>query len=473
MAKRNFATDGQALHGGLRALSKLRQRAPDAGVEALSNAVYDGLRGPDDMASRTIRRRFGSWTEFQRQLADAEQVGDAHLLDWPEDEGTAPSIELPVMPEPPEWAVYETSTRVDGEGQVLTQTVRAHPKGEHDHAQIYDPREGLYASGTTTQIGPAGRIRQQWIKSSKDSSTARILDRLTQRVHELVTPRETRIEAPLLAHDAADYLAVYPIGDMHIGMAAVARKTGDVSWGLKQGEAILREAITKLTRDGNRIQRAREAMIIDVGDFLHVDNPSNRTPKGQHTLDADGDFEEIAATGIRLWRYLIDTALESHDLVSVVIARGNHNPLSAMWLRLVLRITYEQEPRVLVVEESPEGFHYYRFGQCLIGVTHGDRTKKDALESIMSHDRPRAWGETKHRYWYTGHLHHTVKKEYRGATVEVFRTLAPKDAWHAASGYRSGRDMNRILLHRERGEALRTTINADELQAQILERAQR
>jgi len=39
--------------------------------------------------------------------------------------------------------------------------------------------------------------------------------------------------------------------------------------------------------------------------------------------------------------------------------------------------------------------------------------------------------------------------------VESFRTLAAKDAWQAAQGYRSGRDMYAIVLDAEHGEVER------------------
>jgi hypothetical protein len=71
---------------------------------------------------------------------------------------------------------------------------------------------------------------------------------------------------------------------------------------------------------------------------------------------------------------------------------------------------------------------------------------------IMAADEPEKWGETKHRYWYVGHVHHQDVKEYRGGVVEYFRTLAARDAWHAGQGYRAGRDMRLIVHHREFGE---------------------
>ena len=59
-------------------------------------------------------------------------------------------------------------------------------------------------------------------------------------------------------------------------------------------------------------------------------------------------------------------------------------------------------------------FQYFTFGKNLIGVTHGDTAKMPDLGSIMATDRPREWGDSIHRYWLTGHVHHDQVKEYRG-----------------------------------------------------------
>jgi hypothetical protein len=73
----------------------------------------------------------------------------------------------------------------------------------------------------------------------------------------------------------------------------------------------------------------------------------------------------------------------------------------------------------------------------------------------MANDRPEQWGATRHRYFYKGHIHHKDKqvcKEHPGCTVEAFRTMAARDAWHGTEGYRAGRDMTCIVLHAEHGE---------------------
>ena len=103
---------------------------------------------------------------------------------------------------------------------------------------------------------------------------------------------------------------------------------------------------------------------------------------------------------------------------------------------------------------------YERFGSNLIGMTHGGTIKRGGvgLDSLMAADRAKDWGETTQRYWYTGHIHTTNKAELTGGVIwESFRNLAPNDAYHQGQGYRSGRNMTAIVLHKEHGEVARAT----------------
>lgn len=70
----------------------------------------------------------------------------------------------------------------------------------------------------------------------------------------------------------------------------------------------------------------------------------------------------------------------------------------------------------------------------------------------MAADRPEDWGQTRHRYFYTGQIHNQTVTELPGLVCESFRTLAAKDAYAAGAGYRAGRDMRLIVHHRDHGE---------------------
>jgi hypothetical protein len=165
----------------------------------------------------------------------------------------------------------------------------------------------------------------------------------------------------------------------------------------------------------------------------------------------------------------IQSALLKHEKVTVINAIGNHDDHSSMMLSTVLAHLFGNEPRV-DINDAPTIKHYYRFGQCLIGVHHGHTIKKDRLPLQMSSDRPKDWGDTIHRYWLTGHIHHDSRREYDGGViVESFRTLAGKDAWTAQMGYSSGRDMKCIVYHRNFGEVERHTVSVEMLRANIEE----
>jgi hypothetical protein len=149
--------------------------------------------------------------------------------------------------------------------------------------------------------------------------------------------------------------------------------------------------------------------------------------------------------------YCIKRLLENHERVIVRINRGNHDKHAAYALSLMVSCYFHNEPRV-EVDLSPAAVWYFRFGKVLLGSTHGDTIKGDKLMGVMAADKPEEWGLTRHRYWFVGHVHHHDSKEYPGGIVEYLRTLAPGDAWHHGQGYRSGRDMRLVVMHKEHGE---------------------
>lgn len=250
-----------------------------------------------------------------------------------------------------------------------------------------------------------------------------------------------------------DLLAVYPMGDPHFGMYAWAAEAGD-DFDLGIAKKITYAAIDSLVASA---PPAREALIIELGDFFHADSPANRTEASGHALDVDTRWARVMQIGLDAMVYVIRATLTKHERVTVRIVQGNHDPQSSFALALALGAYFHNEPRV-TVDRSPAPFWFYRFGKVLIGATHGHTTKPTNLPQIMATDRAKDWGETDFRYWYHGHFHHKrVSQEHPGCVVEGVRTLAAKDAWHAGAGYRSGRDMQCIIHHKKFGERFRVT----------------
>lgn len=327
---------------------------------------------------------------------------------------------------------------------------------EHDLTHTAAP--GYAVKGTSTLYDADGAVKAQWVKTREDGES---LERLREAIEGLAEPFQG-IAKPASApkRTDADTLTVYPIGDAHVGMYAYAAEAG-VDFDLRIAESDLCAAVDRLVAVA---PPSETALVVNVGDFFHADTSDNRTLQSGHALDVDTRWSKVLGVGIRAMRRCIESALRKHQTVRVINAAGNHDKHTSAVLSAVLDAFYDKEPRV-EIDLSPAAFRYHQFGRVLIGVAHGDKTKPEALGPIMAADMPEAWGQTRHRVWLTGHVHHRRVFELPGCMVESFRTLAARDAWHAESGYRSGRDMHCIVMHREHGEIERHRVDVGMLRA--------
>jgi hypothetical protein len=263
----------------------------------------------------------------------------------------------------------------------------------------------------------------------------------------------------LYPHISTELMACYPVGDLHLGMLSWSKETG-ANYDLKIGENLLIKATDYLVTSAPSCQ---QALVVFLGDFMHYDSMIPETPTGHNKLDSDSRPAKMIRTAVRCMRYLIAAALARHEKVHVIVESGNHDPFSTLFLIECLRNVYENEPRV-TLDDSPAHYHYFQFGKNLVGVHHGHGTKMQNLPLIMAADRPEAWGETIHRTWWTGHIHHAKTQaavsaqDFTGCSVESFEVLGSEDAWAHQKGYRSKRSMKSIILHKEFGEVDRHTV---------------
>lgn len=305
--------------------------------------------------------------------------------------------------------------------------------------------------GTTTLYDADGKIRLKWVKASADKDRLKPEDWIAAFASDL--PKASPV--PPKNYHANDLLAVYPMGDPHIGMLAHAEEAG-ADFDIKIAERHLCGAVDRLVRTA---PPSRQAVIANLGDFFHADNTLNETMRSKHPLDTDSRWSKVLIAGVRIMKQCIASALDHHEHVKVINLQGNHDDHSSMFLAVALAEYYSEEPRV-EIPVTPAVKQYHHFGRNLIGFYHGHDIKQPDLALNMPVDQPVAWGESDHRYWYCGHVHHDSKKEYQSVIVETFRTLAPKDAWAASRGYHAGRDMKCIVLHRTRGEVERHRVSA-------------
>lgn len=306
--------------------------------------------------------------------------------------------------------------------------------------------DGYIVKGASTYYDAEGKPRAQWVKSAIDTSRQeQILRESIELLSQEVKGLSPIIPRPKRSRD--DLLTVIPIGDPHHGMYSWALETGD-DFDSDIAKRLTLGAVDRLMESS---PHTKTCIILPLGDVFHANDQSNVTPGHKHQLDVDSRFVRVLQIGIETYRHAIIRALEKHEKVIVRFVSGNHDPQSVWALAFTIHAYFANNKRV-TVDLSPSKFWYYRFGSVLIGATHGDTVKHDQLLGVMAADKPEDWGMTKHRYWYTGHVHHQRVREYPGVICESFRTLAAKDSYASGHGHRAGRDMVAIVHHKNHGE---------------------
>ena len=251
---------------------------------------------------------------------------------------------------------------------------------------------------------------------------------------------------------------LFTITDYHVGMLAWGVETG-ADWDLEIAETTLVAAFSHLIANS---PKAKVAVVNQLGDFLHFDGLDAVTPMHKHLLDADSRFRKVVEVAVRLLRRIVDMALASHDEVILIVAEGNHDLASSVWLQTMFTALYENESRI-IVNQSALPYYVHQHGNVMLGFHHGHMKKNDGLPLHFAASYPAIWGLTSKRYIHVGHRHHVEEKEHSGVKVVQHSTLAAKDAYAARGGWSSERQMLSITYHSDFGEVARSTVTPEML----------
>ena len=320
---------------------------------------------------------------------------------------------------------------------------------------------GFAIQERTVSLDESGTITKQWVRTK--AGAVEQYESIREAFQDYFAPLRNQAKARLYTPSEVepDLLAVYPMGDPHIGMYAWLEEC-EQDFDLEIAEDNLCRAVDVLIA---KTEPAMDALLINVGDYYHSDNYQNKTARSGHNLDVDGRWPKVLRVGANIQRYMISALLTKHLNVTVWNVPGNHDDQSAIALNLAMEFLWEGQDRV-TIQDNANPFFYHRFGEVLLGSTHGDTIKMPALPGLMASDRKEDWGCTSYRHWYTGHVHHDrhmSSQEYSGVTVESLRTLAPKDYYAHSHGYRSDQEMKADVWHRKFGRASRSFVNLKQL----------
>ena len=321
---------------------------------------------------------------------------------------------------------------------------------------------GIQAALDKTGLQDIGTLHSGWLKTDEASlyfvqpkqSETETLEDIISHIAERVSGIEPLDPISPPEHSNAYLLTVYPIADAHIGMRSVREEVGQDN-GLEVATKRMRMAMDELVESS---PPSRYAIILDVGDLTHADDTNYVTPRSKHPLDMDGSQYESIDAAIEVISYAIFAALRKHDEVRVRILRGNHNENSYIAIMFALHERFRLNKRV-IVEKTPADFFVHQFGLNMFAAHHGDKAKADRLVMHMAHEWSDIWGQTKWRFYFTGHLHHAKLQDIGGVQVEQLRAATTRDKYAATHGYIGQAQMQAITYHAEGGEKTRVKVN--------------
>lgn len=325
------------------------------------------------------------------------------------------------------------------------------------HTGVSQP-DGYAIKGTSSLVdyreNPEGETLLQWVKTDQDKE--RQLELMREAVAAMCDeiPRLPAIKSPKLTN--SNLLNLYVITDYHFGMLSWAEETGE-DWDITIAENLLIkwfEAAIASSPD------SETGVLCNLGDMVHFDGMDAITPTGHNLLDSDTRFSKIVRIVIRCLRTVIDMLLHKHKKLIIIMAEGNHDMASSVWLREMFAAMYERDKRI-TIDTSPDPYYCIEHGQTSLFFHHGHKKKPASVDDVFVAKFREVFGRTKFSYAHLGHMHHTWQKETNLMIVEQHRTLAAKDAYASRGGWLSGREASCITYHKDYGQTGRVTITPD------------
>jgi len=334
-------------------------------------------------------------------------------------------------------------------GTYMRQTKEAGP--------VYEPTAGLAVKGKTTLVNAEGRVITQHImERADDKARAEALAAMIEALKEDM-PRVNITPAPKGCRE--DLMNQFTITDNHFGMMSWREETGS-DYDLRIAEQLLLDWFSAAVAQA---PDAHTAILAQLGDLMHHDALESVTPAHKHVLDADSRLQKVIRVVIRTIRRIIDMLLQKHERVHVVMASGNHDPASSAWLREMLAVMYENEPRI-TVDNSPSLYYAFEWGRTMLAYHHGHKRGVANIEATIAGMFREMFGRSLQAYVHIGHRHSDDARKGTLMYVEQHETLAAPDAYAAGGGWLSGRSAKRITYSKEFGEVGRDILRPEMVQ---------
>jgi hypothetical protein len=322
-----------------------------------------------------------------------------------------------------------------------------------------DTDSGIKSAMTDTGLSDINKVHSGWLKTDEASlyfvnpKEEGGVDNLIDTFKEALKDCPTSLPTAAPEGTNADLLTRYILTDLHFGMRAWGKESGE-DYDLEIAANRLKETLSTLVET---TPDSKQCVVLNLGDMFHSNDHKNMTPGSGHILDADGRFSKVIYETIQSVVATIETLKSKHESIEYVGISGNHDPDSNQFLTVALMMRYQDDPRVDVIW-NPAKMWCTTFGKNLLAAHHGDKVTPQRLAMQVADEFSPGWGKTYWRYLDTGHIHHDSAKDIGGIFWESHRTLASRDAYATGSAFTSRKTLKAITVHRERGEIVRNTV---------------
>jgi len=314
-----------------------------------------------------------------------------------------------------------------------------------DEVDVLEKYRRIHDEAVKAGVDPES-VKAGWLKSDDASLYFRNpnfktqeqigIENLAQQVVEDVKKYAPKYPKIVRKKSNDGHLLVVDIADLHINKYAEAELTGAdynseiaVKRAIEGTKGIIQKSI------GFNIDR----IVFVIGnDVLNTDTLTNTTTKGTHQ---DTDLHWFKAFNIAKDCYIkcIELCMQVAD-VDVIHCPSNHDFMSGSFLAETLSAWFRKSKNV-TFETSPTYRKYYKYFNNMLEFEHGDKGKVMNIPLVMAQEQPIMWGETKFRYGYLHHIHHSDKtsfksgKDYIGVNITYLRSPSSQDIWHSDSQY--------------------------------------
>jgi len=226
------------------------------------------------------------------------------------------------------------------------------------------------------------------------------------------------------------HLLVIDPADIHVGKIASTLETG-IEY---NSQIAIRRAMegVKGVLDKSASFEIDKINLIIGNDILHIDTPKGTTTSGT-SMDTDIMWYDAFRMARKLYTDIIEMLMTIAD-VHVTFNPSNHDYMSGFQLADAISCWFHNSENV-TFDVSIAHRKYFRYGQNLIGTTHGDGAKTNSLPILMAQEAKEDWSKTKYRYIFTHHVHRKMAEDVIGISIESLRTVTPADSWHHRNGF--------------------------------------